>query len=497
MSDVRNKISSILLLLFVVLTAAAQDTIRTRSCRPVLDRQKISVPRSPLRSENGETVNPYIGTRRQLVILVSFSDQSFQEENPELLWNRIFNEENFCEIPFKGSVHDYFLAQSYGQFDLLFDLVYIPLSESRVKYRSTSTDDENSKYLVNDLVDVLATMNIDWASYDWDDDGYVNQLLIIYAGKGQNAGGDSNTIWPHQWWLSLHENSEARTVVGDDGEYLIDCYCCVNELYLKDTYGTFGTICHEYSHCLGLPDFYYGSSTYLDKWDLMDRGNYNEGGFRPCGYSAHERMLMGWLTLKELTAETTVSDMETLSSEPQAYLVRNDAYPQEYYVIENRQQEGWDAALPGSGLLIFHIDYDEQEWKLGMPNTPQNKRYTIFPANNHQQTSYEADWPYPYDKNNCLTDDSDPAAILYHASDDGQGLMSKPITEISINNGLASFEFTVGSPSAIDRPLCSTLQPQTFYTLDGCRVQTPQPGQIYIVRSADGKVMKTVRQYAK
>ena len=159
------------------------------------------------------------------------------QEDPIPVWERIFNEKNYNEPPFYGSVYDYFYDQSYGQFRLTFDLYRIALDETCAKYRSTYSDDENSQYLVDDLVDVLQTKDIDWSQYDWDDDGYIDQLLIIYAGLGMNNGGGKNTIWPHQWWLSLHANLETddpndyrtyRTITQGDKEYIIDCYCCLN-----------------------------------------------------------------------------------------------------------------------------------------------------------------------------------------------------------------------------------------------------------------------------
>ena len=494
------------MLLFVSLTAAAQDGVRI-GCRRGTHPPKMLSHRSLLQKEGG--AEPcYFGKQHQLVVLASFTDKSFvgDEAATIMQWEKIFNAENFTEAPFVGSVHDYFYDQSYGQFNLTFDLKYVSLDNSIVKYRSTGAngDDENSQYLVCDVVDVLEQYDIDWSLYDWNGDGYVNQLLIVFPGKGQNDGGGTNSIWPHQWWLSWHEKDrqpyvycEPRLVEYDGKTFAIDCYCALNELSGNGDYGSFGTICHEYSHCFGLPDFYFGNSSVVKDWDLMDYGNYNGGGFCPCGYSAHERMLMGWLTPQELTAETTISGMDALHSSADAYLVRNDAFPQEYYIIENRQQRGWDAALPGSGLLIFHIDYDEDEWEIGMPNLAQNKRYTLFHANNIQTTSTEADWPYPYGNNNSLTNDSQPAAIIYHANDDGQEFMSKPITNISVDNGLASFDFTVGGASAVVVPKYSKLHSPTLYTLDGCRVQTPISGQIYLVRGDDGKVMKTVYRYAK
>jgi hypothetical protein len=101
--------------------------------------------------------NKMKGQHRQLVVLAAFADQTFLEQQPLTLWDRIFNEVNFSEDAFVGSVHDYFLAQSYGALDLTFDLHYVTLADQRTKYRSTSTDDENSRFLVCDIVDSLST----------------------------------------------------------------------------------------------------------------------------------------------------------------------------------------------------------------------------------------------------------------------------------------------------------------------------------------------------
>ena len=470
------------MLLFVLLTATAEGVVPRRGCRMGTIPQQHVLRRTASKSP----VEKYRGDLRQLVVLVSFSDQAFKEDEPLLFWNRIFNEKDFTESPFCGSIHDYFYAQSYGELRLTFDLHYIQLNESRYKYRSTRDDDENSKYLVLDIVDTLETRGIDWSPYDWDDDGYIDQLLIAYAGKGMNDGGDSNTIWPHQWWLSRHKNCEARLVISGGKELLVDCYCCVNEVTSKGTYGTFGTICHEYSHCFGFPDFYYSNSI-VGEWDLMDRGNFNKGGYCPPGYSAHERMLMGWLELSELTSQVTIADMLPLHEAGEAYLIRNDGFDNEYYIVENRQQSGWDQSLPGSGLVVFHIDYDEEIWQNAFPNDDKRKRYSIIPANNRTSVTSSSNWGYPYMENNSLTNESQPAATLFHENADGTLLMSKPITNMTVSNGLASFDF-MADPSAI-QPLPFTLYPSQY---QGGQVLY-RVGPINIIRCADGTVRKVKR----
>ena len=486
-------------------TSSTDEGIRLRGCRIGTPNPHFAPRRSPL-FENGET--KYIGDRRQMVILASFQDRDFKENHDATLttWNKIFNAEDFTEGMYVGSVHDYFAAQSYGQFNLQFDLLFVELPDSCKKYRSTYDDDENSQYMVQDIVDVLQTQDIDWSLYDWDGDSFVDQLLIIYAGEGMNASKERNTIWPHQWWLSQHKNLETedtddyctyRTVTCDDKEYHIDCYCCVQEsVDYGDTKTSFGTLCHEYSHCLGLPDFYYGYDKVVAEWDLMDYGNYSDHGFRPCNYSAHERMLMGWLMPVELTDSTNITDMPALCDEPQAYLIRNDGAENEYYIIENRQKRGWDEQLPGSGILIFHIDYDKEIWSgpSKYPNNDYLKRYHIFPANNNARIYGKSGWAYPYIvtdsqgneniANNKLTNTSSPAATLNNVNIDGEKLMSKPITQMSVDtNGLASFVFSNSNVTAIHHTLINEAiyHDDAWYLLDGRRLssQPTTPG-LYI-----------------
>ena len=423
--------------------------------------------------------NPLIGDRRQLVVLVAFKDRSFKEKNPLALWDRVFNEVGFSESDFKGSVRDYFYDQSYGQFRLTFDTYHVTLADNCSKYHSNEDDDENSKYLVADVVDSLLKRHLDWSPYDWDGDGYVDQLLILYAGKGMNDGGGDNSIWPHQYRMSWH-GTELPEVPAGARTLKVDSYCCIQEITRSGSYGVFGTICHEYSHCFGLPDFYNGSILYVGTWDLMDYGNNNGSGYCPPGYSAHERMLMGWLTPVELKEPADINQMAALSDEPIAYLIRNDGYSQEYYIVENRQKSGWDSQLPGSGIVVFHVDYDEKEWLFGVPNSNNRKRYTIFPANNKTSRTSANGWSYPYLGNDSLTNHSLPAATLLNANTDGKKLMSKPLTAMSVANGLASFTFMNPTLAAIHEHSVLPGNGKVLYNF----------GPFSIIRRPDGTVGK-------
>ena len=468
-----------------------QQVSAQRGCRPQLSSKGVPAYVSKMRRaamNDGDKVEvkdtTYIGNRHQLVVLAAFSDKGFSANEAETTehWGKVLNAENFEEEPFHGSVHDYFRDQSYGQLNLSFDVHYITVGKAS-KYRSTQIDDENSKYLVQDIMDSLKNMDIDWSLYDWNGDGYVNQLLIIYAGKGMNDGGGSNSIWPHQWWLSKHNNCSPIKVSYNDKTYLVDSYCCVNELTSDVNGSTFGTICHEYSHCFGLPDFYNGSAKYVGEWDLMDYGNYNGTGFVPAGYSAFERMYMGWLTPVELTADTTITNMPALNDEPTVYLVRNDGHADEYYLIENRQQTNWDSKVPGNGIVIFHVDYDQNVFLYDAVNSKSRQRYTIFPANNNPMayiSTFLAGWPYPSAAgNNALTNTSAPAATLNNKNTDSTFRMSKPITNMAMDNGLASFDF-MHTTTSISTPNTKNTPIGIRYNLSGQRVDESYKGLVII-----------------
>ncbi len=498
MFDVRSKISLIFLLLFVALTAAAENLHQPMGCRRGTPRSATTLRRAQsLGYHCGGDF--YKGTRHQLVVLASFKDRQFQGDETATIaqWEKIFNTKNLSEKPFYGSVHDYFYDQSYGQFDVIFDLKYVQVDSCK-KYRSTKEDDENSQYLVDDAFDVLLTRDIDWSLYDWNGDGYINQVIFVYAGKGSfyggfsNAEADKNSIWPHQWRLSEHldlttpdtkDHRNARSFEKDGKTYTVDTYCAVQEIGTNGGYDSFGTICHEYTHCFGFPDFYVDKTKYVGQWDLMDYGNTNDKGYCPAGYSAHERWLMGWLEPIELKEPVTITGIPALSEEGKAYLIRNDDYPSEYYIVENRQPTGFDAKLPGSGVIVFHIDYDESLWASydlnAIVNSNTKRHYVIIPANDSYK---ESGWAYPYYDNDCLTDTSEPAAQLWHERSDGTKLMSKPLFNIAVDSeGLASFDF-MDDASAIHHVERPSAVSQKWYDLLGRQLSDrPQKKGIYIV----------------
>ena len=166
-------------------------------------------------------------------------------------------------------------------------------------------------------------------------------------------------------------------------------------------------------------------------------------------------MYCGWLDPVELTDPCAVSNMPALEDQPVAYLVRNSSgsFPGEYYLLENRQQKGWDEYSPAHGMLVLHVDFDADAWAANEVNaTYAHQRMTIVPADNRLTRATMGGDTWPGTTNNtALTDTSTPSARLYNANADGRKFLGHPITEISEADGMVSFlfdgGFVVGTPT--------------------------------------------------
>ena len=449
----------------------------------------------------GEIGN-YTGQKKGIIILVNFSDVTFQSSNNNALYQRIANEKNFSYGNFKGSMYDYFYAQSDGQFELTFDVVGPVTVSNKQSYYGSNDSQGSDKYPATMVIEALkkADSEVNFADYDWDGDGEVDQVYVVYAGKGEADGGASTTIWPHEWQLSsaayYGDGSGAQTLDG----VKIDTYACGGELNGQSgSIAGIGTMCHEFSHCLGYPDFYdtdYSGGQGMFEWDLMDSGSYNDDGYRPAGYTSYERWVAGWRTPVELTSTTQVNNMPALTeNNATSYIIYNNGNRNEYFLLENRQQTGWDASIPGAGLLILHVDYSASAWSSNTPNdTPSHQRMTWIAAdNNYQYTTYNgtkyyttegaANDPFPYGSVNAFNKSTTPAAKFYNKNTDESYYLDSSIEEITQNsNGTISFKFVGISNVAIPTfspkagryteaqtvtISCETAGATIYYTLDG------------------------------
>ena len=265
--------------------------------------------------------NATTGKHRGLVILMEFTDEKFTTPNPNALFNRFFNEPGFSETGMSGSVKDYFREQSYGQLEVDFDVVG-PYTTSRPMsyYGGNAINtgrDAHPADMVLEAVDA-ASREVDYSNYDWDGDGVVDQVFVIYAGYAEAQGASANTIWPHEWTLQAGTGTTRRY-----NGVVINTYGCSSELKGNGRSNTgvidgIGTACHEYSHCLGLPDMYdtSGDNYAMAYWDVMSAGSYNDDSCTPAAFTSYERMFSGWLTPKEINSPTIVNDMQPLVTAP-------------------------------------------------------------------------------------------------------------------------------------------------------------------------------------
>lgn len=432
--------------------------------------------------------NVFQGTKKGLIILVQFTDSKFKSGHDLALYRRIANDENYSGNNFRGSIKDYFKAQSHGQFELDFDVAGIcQLQHPYAYYGKNNSQKEDVKpgEMVAEACLWAHEHGINFSKYDWNGDGEVDQVFVLYAGHGEASYKDANTIWPHMYYLSASDYGKSLSLDG----VTVDTYACSSELNGDGNLDGIGTFCHEFSHCMGFPDLYDTSSDGgwfgMGDFDLMCSGSYNGDSKCPAGYSAYEKAECGWLTLKDMTnieQETSIVGVQPMSADGDAYIIKNKGHEDEYYILENRQKTGWDSYLPASGLMITHVDYDADIWDWNMPNTSgkyedangntktnDHQRLTIFRAGKSTDEYGDASDLYPYGSNNSLTKTSSPASTLYNTNSDGSKYMHVAISDIAIAaDGTASFTLSKEEHQGGDVPVTPSGSTMLYESFDKC-----------------------------
>lgn len=424
----------------------------------------------------------YIGKKKGLIILVQYEDKKFKPEHNADFFRRVANEPGFSEGDYKGSVRDYFYDQSNGVFEIEFDIAGPYTLANKYEFYGANNPDRNNNdknpgKMISEAV-TFASTEFDFTQYDWDGDREVDQVFVVYAGQGEANGGDANTIWPHEWTLEYATGSKMNI-----NNVVVNTYACGPELGGSESVTSgIGTLCHEYTHCLGIPDFYdtaYGGYYGMGNWDVMCNGSYSGNGFSPAGYTSYEKAWCGWLNPVVLKNDTIVDNMRPLSENGGAYVIYNDNHPDEYYLLECRNRTGWDSEVKGSGLLVIHVDYDPYLWRYNLVNSKgepneageydlnDHPRLTLIPADNSLSLKNEAYDTYPYNNRNFLNNVSIPAAKLYNANTDGSKLMNKSIAEIKRNeDGSVGFKFK-GNDTTSERVFEGVLFEETFDLCNG------------------------------
>lgn len=465
---------------------------RRGDTRPMLAnarRMKQKRPVSSTRTSPSQR-SAYVGTKRGLVILAQFSDCKFTIPNAAGFYQDVLNGDGAPQYGIPSSVSNYFKDQSNGLFDLQFDVVGPVTVSNKLSYYGSNNswgDDLHPEKMIEEAIR-LSSSKVNFSDYDWDKDGNVEQIFVIYAGYNEAQGAPAYTIWPHAYSLSY-----AGITPPMFNGVKIDAYACSSELSGKSGIvpDGIGTFCHEFSHNLGLPDFYdidYSGGYGMYIWSLMDAGCYCGPDFRgevPCNYTGYERWFCGWSELIELNEGCRIDGMTSISENGPTYVVRNRAYADEYYLLENRQQTGWDSYLPAHGMLVMHVDYDSNAWFDNTVNDVRtHQRFVVVPADNTTVQSIngcKGDLYPGSSGNTSLTDASSPAAMLYHANDDGRKFLGRPVEQIAEDaQGRISFVFDGGKADAIDDVTVGRNSSAAVYTLQGVRMNSTAVPGVYL-----------------
>lgn len=382
---------------------------------------------------------PSIGEQKAIVILVEYQDVRFSTDDPHDYFTRMLNEENFSTLGGTGSARDFFIENSNGKFKPTFDL-YGPvlLNENMAYYGSNDIygADQRPHEMVLEACRQLDG-EVDFSQYDRDGDGYIDNVFVYYAGRGEATGGSPNSVWPHSWTFSMAD---------PEGEYIFDgvrleSYGCTNEWDVNNGVerpDAIGIFVHEFSHVLGLPDLYNTvdqNATFTPgSWSTLDAGPYNNNSCTPPYYGAFERYALGWMTPEVVDKPATIS-LEDISSN--RAIVIPTGKMEEYFLLENRQQKGWDTFLPGHGMLIWHVDYDESVWALNSVNNRGSHPYVdLEEADNIRNAETRAGDAFPGTAGiTSFTDKTQPSMLPWTNRS-----VDLPITDISENeDGTVSF----------------------------------------------------------
>lgn len=333
---------------------------------------------------------PARGEIRIPVVLVEYQDVKFTIEDPKAFYEDFFNGKNFNRSGAMGSVKKYFSENSCGAFVLQFD-IYGPITVSKNRGFYGAGYEENAYMMVTESVEQLDD-EVNFALYNNVGTGYVDGIVIMYAGRGQANGGGAETVWPYSWELEYEDVD-----FWADG-VKFNQYACINELVSATDPEGIGVLTHEFCHIMGLPDYY--NTLYTDPstpgdWALMATGSYNHNGKVPPSLSAFDRYCFGWIKPDEITL-TGDYEIENLHDSNKAYILTTEEDPDEFFMLENRVRSRWDTYLPGEGMLVWKIRFNQETWDANeVNNRPSDQGIIIVRADNTADRPSQAGDTFP------------------------------------------------------------------------------------------------------
>jgi len=371
---------------------------------------------------------PSTGNRNMLVILGEFSDWTFVKSNND--FNSIMNVGG-------SSFKAYYQDVSYGALNVTTTVVG-PYQISMTMAQA----DANIRSYVSQLVTAANNDGVNFADYDNNNDGNMDALYVIHAGYGEEySGAPTYYIWSHSWSLSTYSKTY-------DGVYISN-YATSPELrnLSGSTITAIGVIAHEFGHNIGVPDYYDtdgsssgGTAFDLGKWDIMAGGSWNNSGDTPAQHNMYTKWKLGWSNPTVISSAASLS-LGNTGDNNTAYRI-NTTTTNEFFILENRQLADWDAYLPGSGMLIFHIDgnFIDGLSSNTVNANPSHQGVDVEEADNVRSTATYAADPFPGTGNKTsFTDTTTPSSKSWANAN-----TNKPVTNISEAGGTITFDFMGG-----------------------------------------------------
>ena len=374
-----------------------------------------------------------------------------------------------------GCARDYFHEMSMGKFTPVFHVTdTIKLDENRVSYGGNNNSEERSKKMFTEACQKAYNSGL----VNFDDycngDNTVDFVYVVFAGSDEAQTGIEECVWAHAN-INLNVNLGGK-------EIAISRYACSGELFidLKGLPAGIGTFVHEFSHVLGLPDFYNtiddtNPKLSMDVWSVMDYGMYNRGGFVPCAYTAFERYSLDWLPMATLNEPATLS-IGTTEEEKTGYriFVSEDTDTTAFYLVETIRKEGWNKYAYAEGLLISMVDYKAEAWTSNQVNVENTYRHYVVPANNHWSIAGEEYNPSLHLFGNTINKFTNEEGAKPTSK------TKKPLTNIVFKDGKTTFDFCGGSnTNGVEEMRNQESRIGNIYDLQGRPVEKPSRG-IYI-----------------
>lgn len=424
-----------------------------------------------LRDGHQDFIKPALapGTKQKkhcMILLVDFKDKKMTYTRAD--FERMVRQKGYSLNGAQGSVNDYFNDQFQGDIEFTYEISDIITLDNDCAWYFGNKDDSDQRpdHAVAEACRKASAAGVNFSGCDDDGDGEVDNVFLFVAGKDEADGGGEDCVWSHMHYLEFSDDAGIANLVIDGKR--INNYAISTEYRQNSdrtfTFASIGTFCHEYSHALGLRDLYdtdyagsggYGNGLWYTT-GLMDGGNMNNDGNTPPHYNAVDYHISGIGQAEELKVGTYT--LEPISR-GRRFLKMETGTPGEFYLIECRDNKGWDAYIGGKGLLIYHIDrskspagrsdrYEmamtaEQRWYYNEVNSrPSHECAQLIPAT-PGISAYTADGYltgntsqifYPSKTNDAFTSLSTPAFVFWNGTESPLA-----ITDISMEGDNVTF----------------------------------------------------------